>query len=103
MRRELDSCRYGVYWLLILKDQPVVGGLGLICPVAASGHNYLALVRQGSLNLLTALASRGRQLLQYCSLLKEAGTEPSMATLRLQIVLVVKSFCNCLSNISYCY
>ena len=53
MRGGLDSCRYGVYWLLILRDQPVVGGLGLICPVAASGHNYLALVRQGGLNPLT--------------------------------------------------
>ena len=31
--------------LLILRDQPVVGSLGLICPVAASGHNYLALIR----------------------------------------------------------
>jgi hypothetical protein len=31
--------------LLILRDQPVVGSLGLICPVAASGHNYLALTR----------------------------------------------------------
>jgi hypothetical protein len=49
----LDSCRYGVYWLLILRDQPVVGGLGLICPVAVSGHNYLALIRQGGLNPLT--------------------------------------------------
>jgi hypothetical protein len=29
--------------LLILRDQPVVGSLGLICLVAASGHNYLAL------------------------------------------------------------
>ena len=31
--------------LLILRDQPVVGRLGLICPVAASGHNYLALIK----------------------------------------------------------
>jgi hypothetical protein len=31
--------------LLILRDQPVVGSLGLICLVAASGHNYLALIR----------------------------------------------------------
>ena len=31
--------------LLILRDQPVVGSLGLIYPVAASGHNYLALIR----------------------------------------------------------
>ena len=36
---------YIVCVLLILGDQPVVGGLGLICPVAASGHNYLALIR----------------------------------------------------------
>jgi hypothetical protein len=38
----------------ILRDQPVVGSLGLICPVAASGHNYLALIRQESLNPLTS-------------------------------------------------
>jgi hypothetical protein len=31
--------------LLILRDQPVMGSLGLIYPVAASGHNYLALIR----------------------------------------------------------
>jgi hypothetical protein len=49
----LDSYVYGVYWLLILRDQLVVGGLGLICLVAASGHNYLALVRQEGLNPLT--------------------------------------------------
>ena len=36
---------YSVYMLLILRDQPMVGSLGLICPVAASGHNYLALIR----------------------------------------------------------
>jgi hypothetical protein len=36
---------YIVYVLLILRDQPVMGSLGLICPVAASGHNYLALIR----------------------------------------------------------
>ena len=24
----LDKCRYGVYWLLILRDQPVVRSLG---------------------------------------------------------------------------
>ena len=42
--------------LLILRDQLVVSGLGLICPVAASGHNYLALVRQGGLNPLTTKA-----------------------------------------------
>jgi hypothetical protein len=47
------TCRYGVYWLLILRDQPVVRSLELICPVAASGYNYLAPVRQGGLNPLT--------------------------------------------------
>jgi hypothetical protein len=41
-----------VYWLLILRDQSVMCSLGLICPVAASGHNYLALIRQGGLNPL---------------------------------------------------
>ena len=43
--RGLDICEYSVYWLLILRDQLVVGSLGLIYPVAASGHNYLALIR----------------------------------------------------------
>ena len=33
----------------------MVGSLGLICPVAASGHNYLAWIRQGGLNSLTAI------------------------------------------------
>ena len=31
--------------LLHLRDQPVVRSLELIYPVAASGHNYLALIR----------------------------------------------------------
>ena len=48
-------CRCSVYWLLILRDQPVVDSLGLICPVAASGHNSLALIRQGGLNPLTVV------------------------------------------------
>ena len=42
-----------VYWLLILRDQLVVGSLELIYLVAASGHNYIALIRQGGLNPLT--------------------------------------------------
>ena len=62
MCRGLDKCRYGVYWLLILRDQLVVGSLGLICPVAASGHNYLALIRQGGLNPLTGSYHRKKHL-----------------------------------------
>jgi|HubBroStandDraft_3_1064219.scaffolds.fasta_scaffold1208865_1 hypothetical protein len=55
----LDKCRYGVYWLLILRDQPVVRSLGLICPVAASGHDLSSLFRQGGLNPLTLSSSPG--------------------------------------------
>jgi hypothetical protein len=47
------KCGYSVYWLLILRDQLVVCSLRLIYLVAASGHNYLALIRQGGLNPLT--------------------------------------------------
>ena len=55
--RGLDKCMYSVYGLLILRDQPVVRSLGLICPVAASGHNLSSLVRQGGLNPLTLSSS----------------------------------------------
>jgi hypothetical protein len=50
--RGLDRCKYGVYRLLILRNQPVVHNLKLICPVATSGYNYLTRFRQGGLNPL---------------------------------------------------
>ena len=40
----------------------------------------------------SALASRGLQLLQYRSLLREAGTEPGRSTLCSQIISVAKNF-----------
>jgi hypothetical protein len=43
--RGLNKYKCSVYWLLILRDQPVVGSLGLRYLVAASGHDYLALIR----------------------------------------------------------
>ena len=45
VRRRLDVCGCSVYWLLILRDQLVVGSLGLIYLVAASGYNYLAPIK----------------------------------------------------------
>jgi hypothetical protein len=51
--RGFDRYRYGIYRLLILRDQLVVCSLGLICLVAVSRHNYLAWFRQGGLNPLT--------------------------------------------------
>jgi hypothetical protein len=38
----------GIYTMLILRDQLVVHSLGLICPVAALGHNYLAWLDKGA-------------------------------------------------------
>ena len=63
----LNSYVYSVYILLILRDQLVVGNLWLIYLVAASGHNYLALVRYGGLNPLTlpACVSRSFSMSQY--------------------------------------